>query len=364
VTYTDEQVVSLLKEAVPAVPDAPARVEAVRRLAARQRSFVGVQVVGAAASVVLILAAVAAVARPPGAARELRPVADPVRTMTAAVLDARSARWELTSRVTLPNGPEEATTSAHGVFHVDGRFEASGTDPFFMGGASGQASSEVRSVGGQTYRTAEEDDEAPPGKRWVRTSEPGFTGDALRDFLERFPEATSDVRYTGSGSVRGEPVALYEATVRGDVLDLNGARFAATFALDEEGRPRRLSFVMATPGSDNRVEFTLELYDFGTDVDVQAPPEDEVVDEDDLYDLGGLVGRPTAEATLSATLPPGAVAQPALQSCLRSAGDRAAFAACLRSYEQLTGTRCPYEWASRTQWHYRCSDGIAGNREP
>jgi hypothetical protein len=50
--------------------------------------------------------------------------------------------------------------------------------------------------------------------------------------------------------------------------------------IDDVGRARR--FVLEL----DEVPATIDFYDFGVEVDVQAPPQDEVLDDDELLGVG------------------------------------------------------------------------------
>ena len=159
------------------------------------------------------------------------------------------------------------------------------------------------------------EDRLPPGKHWLKVDlrrAGQVQGIDLTQFLQggqdptqtlRYLRATSgDIRKRGEEPVRGVSTTRYKATVdlrkfpatvppsqrstaRKSVerlIALNGARKIPTEVwIDGRGlvRRQRLSLLLRTPGGGGqRVKQELEFYDFGTRVQVQAPPADEVLD--------------------------------------------------------------------------------------
>jgi hypothetical protein len=338
VTYDDERVVALLKDSVPEVPDSPARVDAVRRLAARQKAFVPIQALGAAASVVLVLAGVTAVARPGTASRELRPAADPVAALANGVRQRQSARFEM--RVHVENGLIAPTdTVLTGAFTKDGDALV---DPSTSGTLSTQ---EMRVVAGVTYRALMPGESAPPGKRWVRMSRSTDGGPVVD--LWTVPEHLRDARYVGRAVVRGVEVLEYEATADTSVIPGVDSVARMTFALDADGLPRRLASTVEGGGS--RVSFSMELFDYGARVVVTAPPSSEVVDE--------------AQVNSGVQMKDGVQVTAFPEVCATDAGAESALTACLRAYESLmagTHVTCTHTWRSREAYTYRCTDGKSG----
>ena len=121
--------------------------------------------------------------------------------------------------------------------------------------------------------------------------------------LELLQGVTKEVRDLGREDVRGAATTHYET-----VLDLNRAaeqtsdsvrqsiqhliaragraRIPADVWIDDDGRMRKLSYAVdlptsgddASPASLESMSVTLELYEFGIDVSVSVPSDDEVVD--------------------------------------------------------------------------------------
>lgn len=125
----------------------------------------------------------------------------------------------------------------------------------------------------------------------------------LLDYLRA---TSSEIEEVGEEDVRGAPTTHYRAridldkvpeqapedaraAVRAsvDVLKqrLGSSTLPVDVWLDGEGRVRRFRQAILAEGSD--VELTIELFDFGTDVDVAPPPENKTVDLAELLGQGG-----------------------------------------------------------------------------
>lgn len=120
-----------------------------------------------------------------------------------------------------------------------------------------------------------------------------------RGVLDALRGVSGEVEEIGTEEVRNVETTHYRASV-----DLDKAQDAvpearredfASFAeqlgidtlpidvwVDEEGRARRFAYEVETPGTSkaptSKVDLVIDLYDFGVEVDVQAPPESEVTD--------------------------------------------------------------------------------------
>jgi hypothetical protein len=343
--YDDERVITLLRESVPAVPDSPARVDSVRRLAARQRSFAGMQAIGAVATVVLVIAAVAALGRPASTVTPVKPVADPVRTMTAAFLDAKSVRFELSSEMRRKQhgtlGPWRTSGSARG--NGDYEYTGYGLTPFAMVESETKPGS-ARVVDGVTYRSPDSDEVLPPGKRWVRSARPSKnTPRSIAQQLASDPDSFEDVSYVRETSVRGTPVAEYTATSK-ESYDAGSTVTRYTFALDSDGRPRRISLTQDIPagaGKTGTWSVSIELFDYDAPVAIAAPPAAEVATEAE------------AQAAKGQTLNE-------LSGCLQGATSQGGLDDCLRPYEQARDTQCDGVFEGVHDWSYHCADGSEG----
>ena len=128
---------------------------------------------------------------------------------------------------------------------------------------------------------------------------PGGSLDALR--------GAGDVQTVGTETVRGVETTHYRATIdpqkaidqaperlRAQVrkgLEGNGASIPVDVWIDGDGQDRKISMEM-TSTKAGTVAMTMEYYDFGVAVNVNAPPADDVYDFSQLFggmrNLGGL----------------------------------------------------------------------------
>jgi hypothetical protein len=270
----DERVIALLKESVPVVPDVPSRVSSVRSLASRQRTYARLQALGAAASVVLVVAGITAVARAGGGDR-VRPVGNPVARMAFAFSRQESVSFE--TRVTA-NGHHAST---HG--------SVRGHDLVSYGGlltplSEVEPETEYRIVGGKGYQSILPGDPAPPGVSWKSMTITGETGaDPFAFAAEALRKGLSGVRYSAQGEVRGVPVARYTAYLR-----VGGDAHAATltFALDGDGLPRQVAVdgPESIFGGDraDRIHMEVDLFGYGHVAPIVAPRPQEVIDPEAL----------------------------------------------------------------------------------
>ena len=120
-----------------------------------------------------------------------------------------------------------------------------------------------------------------------------------------------DVEEVGEEEVRGTDTTHYRATVdleaalreSGGVTDpeqferfldlLGREQVPVDVWIDDEGRVRRQTYEQPIPGQSQSLTMTIELYDFGTDDEIELP------DPDDVTDVTDLVTR-RAEATAPA----------------------------------------------------------------
>lgn len=344
--YDDERIVALLHDAVPATPEVPDRLAAIRDRAGRQRAAVWTQTLGAVASVVLVLGLAAAVANAGGA--PVRPVDDPLAALARAFDGKDAFRFELTTepaaRITEPvdpglelgNDPEgRLTTHVVGASTAGGNLQVDGdlsllykSDEFHM-----------RYVDGVVYSSVPGAMRGfPSGATWMRNGQ--MPSDAAEPDMTSFTRLVSgiatDVRYVGPTTVRGTPAAEYVLTVPKRWTKSDDV--VVTFALDARGRLRRavaeVSFqTLAGPlwnaGADSEdpaptgeaydplmLHVELHVWGYGDRVEVSAPPESEVYD-------------PTTEAPQQ--IPP--VPMQKLAECFRDAKDDSAKRTeCVRLY--------------------------------
>lgn len=126
----------------------------------------------------------------------------------------------------------------------------------------------------------------PPGfataDKWMKSS-----GDLDDDSLANLsPErlfallraASRDTERVGEEDVRGSSTVRYRLTVDCGhaILECDGTAPVEVW-IDDEGFVRRIGLV------DDSGTATFEFFDFGADVDIHAPPADEVVDENEVF---------------------------------------------------------------------------------
>lgn len=151
----------------------------------------------------------------------------------------------------------------------------------------------------------------PAGKPWVKLDLEKLGQEAGLDFSQlmqldqtdpsqslQFLRGVSDVQEVGEEDVRGVPTTHYTGTVDlrllaekdpslkdavEQVMQRTGTSdIPIEVWIDQDGFVRRIKQSMegATAGSEMKMNLTTttELYDFGTDVSVEEPPADQVVD--------------------------------------------------------------------------------------
>jgi hypothetical protein len=133
------------------------------------------------------------------------------------------------------------------------------------------------------------------------------------DALAYLKGVSGDVQVVGPDTTRGEPTTRYRgsvdpqkvaeqlpAAVRPQAAQAGGQlgqTLPVDIWIDEQGRLRKLVLtadvdkVQGAPPASGLATLTVELWDFGTLVDVTAPPADQVVDVGGL--LGGFLGGRT-----------------------------------------------------------------------
>jgi hypothetical protein len=166
----------------------------------------------------------------------------------------------------------------------------------------------------------------PGGKRWLKIDlaaagkQAGVDVGALMgqgasqdptQVLTYLKAASGDITRVGTETVRGVATTHYTATidfrkvpdsapadqraaVRRSIEQLiklaGSSRAPIEVWIDEDGLARRVVTTTTTGTAAQRIKLRqrIELYDFGTKVDVKIPPAGAVVDFGDLGDLGGL----------------------------------------------------------------------------
>jgi hypothetical protein len=254
---------------------------------------------------------------------------DPVAEAASKTTQAGSSRVAFTSTMWLAG--KEVSFAAEGLFDYEG---SRGSLTMDMGallpGASGFGDFELRQLESKVYMRMPAAAAAfvPQGKQWL-----SFDVDAALDkaglgslgsanlqqdpsqFLTLLRASSVEVKEAGYDTVRGTDVTRYTAKLdlRKSVdaglerLELSDEQRAALRTaidqltkqvgtktipveafVDEDGLLRRLNLDLAltVQGQKVAMEQTVDYYDFGVDVDVEAPPADQVYDLTDQIRSG------------------------------------------------------------------------------
>lgn len=158
--------------------------------------------------------------------------------------------------------------------------------------------------------------ELPGGKSWMKMDleelgkEQGIDFDELMQFSQSDPTqslqylrgASDDFEKVGEEAVRGVEATHYRGTIDlrkaagalpdsarksfDRVIELTGAsEIPFDVWIDDEGLARRVKYDQALPASNGQeasMALTMDFFDFGVEVDVEPPPENEVVDLQEL----------------------------------------------------------------------------------
>jgi hypothetical protein len=164
-------------------------------------------------------------------------------------------------------------------------------------------------------------EQLPGGKSWVRIDlreagkELGIDFAELMQVQQSDPTqalqylrgASEDFEAVGEEEVRGVETTHYRGTidlrkaieqVPEDARDsferavelIGTNRLPFEVWIDDDGMARRMKYEQPLPGADGQeasMELTMDLYDFGAEIDVEPPPADEVIDMQELLGQGG-----------------------------------------------------------------------------
>jgi hypothetical protein len=254
-----------------------------------------------------------------------------------ATSQAKSARTSMT--IDASAGGRSFAFTADGAFDFAGR---SGVMTMDMGstglpGVSGKI--EIRIVDGVLYMDmgslfaglSPGGQGALGGKQWVKldlttvageTGASGFGSLGSSDptsILDSLRGAGADVQEVGHDVVRGVETTHYRGQIdlsqalaklpaaereraASALQSLGTGTVPADVWIDAQGRLRKLAMDYgAASGTAQLGKVTLELFDFGTEVDVQAPPADQVTDLQSMLGgaLGGMLGSTGASGGVS-----------------------------------------------------------------
>jgi hypothetical protein len=250
---------------------------------------------------------------------------------TAAEGTARISYEATTTGPTVDPGNSAGASSGVMTVKGGGVTDFSGAASSMTVGMPGMGDLEMRQVGETVYvRMPNEFAAQTSGsKPWVRVDldalygqqyggapvQGGASGDPTRQ-LEYLRGVSESVEKIGEGRVRGVPTIRYEAVVDlskgvagqdADVKQTNQelvkglgtSKLPVEVWIDGENRVRRYALDVSVPMPDGaasqdasqgddrlRTRMVIEYYDFGTPVDVQAPPQDQTVDGSKLLAEG------------------------------------------------------------------------------
>jgi hypothetical protein len=192
-----------------------------------------------------------------------------------------------------------------------------GLDAGSLSGLEGGFEMELRMVDGVAYlQVSSLPDEVQDGfdrmtgaKSWIRIDPAVFGLDAGSGFGQADPAASMDalrgvdgVTRVGEEEVRGEPTVHYRGTVDvtkamaelpeslrrrlSSVPGLFGRPWTVDVWIDADGRTRRMAIALDSTAMSMTQE--IEFFDFGADVDLSAPPADDVADFAQVFGNLGL----------------------------------------------------------------------------
>jgi hypothetical protein len=235
----------------------------------------------------------------------------PVADAAVKTAEAGSARTESFYRMHF--GDQTFTTHIEGLY--DFRNRRSETTMHYPEGSDWEMTTRVITIGAVTYPRLPASYGLPKGKRWLRydTSQLDATIAAAPTVAEASDSAPDDsssviledsavsVQLVGAPG-QGDPGTILEylrdagtVTVRGRELvrDAVSTRYHAKLVqqndetdvdvwIDDAARVRRIMSTSVWGNEKFTIVATTEYFDFGVAVDVAAPPDDEVIDEDEF----------------------------------------------------------------------------------
>lgn len=249
-----------------------------------------------------------------------------VETVRVAYEETAAEQSARISYETTTTGPENSGQDAPMTMTGNGVTDFSGAASSMTMGMSGMGGLEIRQVGETVYVKMPEElvTQMSGAKPWVRMdldavyeqyggpSQGGAPQDPTRQF-EYLRGVSDSVEKVGEELVRGVPTTRYEAIIdlekEADGQDagareasdemaekLGTSKLPVEVWIDEENRVRRYALDVSVPmpesgaspdasrdGDEMRTRMVIEYYDFGTPVDVQAPPQDQTMDGSKMF---------------------------------------------------------------------------------
>lgn len=278
-------------------------------------------------SIPILLAALALVAGACGGGGSNQSAADAIAAASTNTTEAGSARVSVASKTTIPEamaagGPSSIEFGGEGIVDYENQIGQMTMDMSDMGGAPGTPQlGEMKMIFEGTMIYMQFDllaQQLPQGKSWVRFDlatigeEMGVDMSQFTQFSNNDPTAAleylkgaTDLEEVGSEEVRGEETTHYEGVVDleqaadnvddeqlskaiKDVIEIGGQKeIPLEVWIDGDERIARMMYAFETSagqGSPESLtsEITMEFYDFGTEVDVTIPTDDESVDLQDV----------------------------------------------------------------------------------
>ena len=279
--YDDNRVVTLLRDIEPPLAP-PDRLTAVTRRARRTESRRASVLAGVMAVVMVAGVASALSLRNRETTEQLT-----VAGATEATAAARTAR--MTMEIRFRGG---AAASSIGTYTISGLIDFE-KRRYALKGSTGSQSFETRGIGKDVWVKQP----GLPGKPWLHTTDTtetsgtaaGFTGFDPADMLEALTKQAVDQNSHQEGDRR-----ILNLKVRGGVLDASddpNSLHDVTVTVDDQDRVRRLE-MSEDMDELGAARVTLTFDDFGTSVDVQPPPADQVGEFSELFSGTGPLSTP------------------------------------------------------------------------
>jgi hypothetical protein len=136
-------------------------------------------------------------------------------------------------------------------------------------------------VGGTTYWMKSEAADGTGARRF----EPGPGGTSPDRLLKDLVKSSTKVEKLGSEAIRGVMTTHYRAHLdktKAGLGILEDEPGIVDAWIDEQGLPRR---IRVPDGGEDESAVVFDLFDFGVPVDVEAPPADQIVSEDNMDKL-------------------------------------------------------------------------------
>jgi hypothetical protein len=212
-----------------------------------------------------------------------------------------SERVAIDVRISSPQLPNPAHITGSGEFNnAAHRGVITEQIPDLSGGGSGTQEIEIREIGQTLYVRAP--GAGTPGKPWIETDASTFGAQSgsfdssdPTQFLDYLQGASSGITDRGDDTIRGDHtrklavrIDLRKAAaklgpqqqqaIEQAIQQLGTSTLPAQVWIDDGGRLRKMSFSFHIQQNGQRADLTvsLELFDFGVQVDVEAPPKSQV----------------------------------------------------------------------------------------